>query len=89
MTNSRLGRDFWLYRVAQFLSTIGDNIGNIALAWYFLERTKQILMLTHCPWDIFCVRVDLQCSGFTKSPNKRVRNALLLLDLLYRAFHGG
>lgn len=34
-----LGRDFWIYRLGQSLSLIGDAVGMLALGWWILEKT--------------------------------------------------
>lgn len=34
-----LGRDFWLYRLGQAISVIGDVCSSIALSWWILEKT--------------------------------------------------
>lgn len=34
-----LGRDFWVYRLGQSLSLIGDAVGMLALGWWILEKT--------------------------------------------------
>lgn len=36
---SGLGRDFWLYRLGQFASVIGDTCNKLALAWWILGAT--------------------------------------------------
>lgn len=33
------GRDFWLYRVGQFISTLGDSCTTVATGWWILEQT--------------------------------------------------
>lgn len=35
-----IGRDFWIFRVGQFISTIGGPFTNIALAWWVLQETQ-------------------------------------------------
>jgi len=39
MLTSKLGRDFWLYRLGQFVSSLGDMCSTVALAWWVLNRT--------------------------------------------------
>ncbi|MEK7721597.1 MAG: MFS transporter, partial [Elusimicrobiota bacterium] len=39
MLTSKLGRDFWLYRLGQFVSSLGDMCSTIALAWWVLNKT--------------------------------------------------
>ncbi|MDW7549099.1 MFS transporter [Pseudoalteromonas sp. SCSIO 43201] len=34
-----LGRDFWIYRLGQSLSLVGDAVGMLALGWWILEKT--------------------------------------------------
>ncbi|NVI97309.1 MFS transporter [Myxococcus sp. AM009] len=34
-----LGRDFWLYRLGQLASVIGDSCNKLALAWWILDET--------------------------------------------------
>ena len=34
-----LGRDFWLFRTGQLISSIGDGCSNIAFMWWLLEKT--------------------------------------------------
>lgn len=34
-----LGRDFWVYRLGQFASVIGDTCNKLALAWWILKTT--------------------------------------------------
>ncbi|WDE05303.1 MFS transporter [Thalassomonas viridans] len=34
-----LGRDFWIYRLGQCFSLMGDSIGLLALGWWILEKT--------------------------------------------------
>jgi MFS transporter, DHA3 family, macrolide efflux protein len=36
---SGLGRDFWLYRLGQFVSVVGDTCNKLALAWWILSAT--------------------------------------------------
>ncbi len=36
---TKLGRDFWLYRSGQFISSLGDICASIALAWWVLHKT--------------------------------------------------
>ena len=37
--NVGLGRDFWVYRVGQCFSLLGDSIGMLALGWWILEKS--------------------------------------------------
>lgn len=34
-----LGRDFWLFRLGQLVSALGDSCSNIAIAWWILGKT--------------------------------------------------
>jgi DHA3 family macrolide efflux protein-like MFS transporter len=34
-----LGRDFWVYRIGQCFSLLGDSIGMLALGWWILEKS--------------------------------------------------
>jgi hypothetical protein len=38
-SDSRLGRDFWVFQTGQTISTVGGSCGNIALAWWILDHT--------------------------------------------------
>jgi MFS family permease len=38
-TMGELGRDFWLYRLGQAISTVGDVCSRIALSWWILGKT--------------------------------------------------
>lgn len=35
-----LGRDFWLYQIGQFTSTLGDGCSTVAISWWVLEQTS-------------------------------------------------
>ncbi len=41
-----LGKDFWLYRVGQFLSVMGDYCGIIAISWWVLNKTGNARLLS-------------------------------------------
>ena len=38
-TTTGLGRDFWLFRLGQAISIVGDSCNAIALAWWILDAT--------------------------------------------------
>lgn len=46
MITNELGRDFWLYRLGQIVSVIGDSCGSIALSWWILEKTGSAIAMS-------------------------------------------
>lgn len=41
-----LGRDFWLFRIGQVISVVGDSCSSIALLWWILEKTNSALTVS-------------------------------------------
>jgi MFS transporter, DHA3 family, macrolide efflux protein len=45
-TTAGLGRDFWLFRLGQAISIVGDSCGAIALAWWILDATGSAAVMS-------------------------------------------
>ncbi len=57
--SSSLGRDFWLFRIGQVISVIGDSCGNIALAWWVLDVTGSAAAMSSVLAPTMFIRIFL------------------------------
>ncbi|UVT22067.1 MAG: MFS transporter [Nitrospira sp.] len=77
-----IGRDFWIFRVGQFISTVGDPFTNIAIAWWVLDETQSasLVSLAIAP-SLFGKVIFLPVSGRIADLYSR-KKLLLLSDLI-------
>lgn len=54
-----LGRNFWLFRIGQIVSIIGDSCGSIALAWWILETTGSAAKMSSVLAPAMFIRIFL------------------------------
>ena len=56
-TTVGLGRDFWLFRLGQAISIVGDSCGAIALAWWILDATGSAAVMSSVLAPAMLVRI--------------------------------
>jgi len=54
-----LGRDFWLFRLGQAISVLGDSCGAIALSWWILDATGSAVVMSSVLAPAMVVRIVL------------------------------
>lgn len=57
--DASLGRDFWRFRVGQFVSLLGDGCGTIALSWWILGKTGSAAAMSAVLAPAMAVRLAL------------------------------
>lgn len=57
--SSALGADFWHFRIGQLVSLLGDSCGNIAMAWWILEKTGSAAQMSMVLAPAMLVRIIL------------------------------
>ena len=78
-----LGRDFWLFRLGQATSTVGDSCGAIALAWWILDATGSAAVMSSVLAPAMLVRIVLM-PLFGPLGDRFARKTLVVLSDLWR-----
>lgn len=81
MFDFSLGRDFWMFRLGQLVSLLGDACGMIALSWWVLDKTGSAAQMSAVLAPAMAVRVlllPLMGPLADRFPRKRL---ILIADL--------
>ncbi len=84
---SALGADFWNFRLGQLVSLLGDSCGNIAMAWWILEKSGSAAQMSMVLAPAMVVRIIL-LPLLGPLGDKVSRKKLILLADLWRLLMG-
>lgn len=79
-----LGRDFWLFRLGQAISVLGDSCGAIALSWWILDATGSAVVMSSVLAPAMVVRIVLT-PLFGPLGDRVTRKKLIVVSDLWRA----
>jgi DHA3 family macrolide efflux protein-like MFS transporter len=82
-TTTGLGRDFWLFRLGQAISIVGDSCNAIALAWWILDATGSAAAMSAVLAPAMLVRIVL-APMFGPSGDRFARKTLIVVSDLWR-----
>ncbi|PYR33698.1 MAG: hypothetical protein DMF90_19910 [Acidobacteria bacterium] len=78
-----LGRDFWLFRLGQAISVLGDSCGAIALSWWILDATGSAVVMSSVLAPAMVVRIVLT-PLFGPLGDRVTRKKLIIVSDLWR-----
>jgi MFS family permease len=83
--NSKLGKDFWNYRLGQVVSLLGDSCSNIALAWWILDKTGSAAKMSSELAPAMAIRIFLM-PLFGPVADRFSRKNLIIIADIWRFF---